>query len=72
MSPQLVYGILVSLWAFNVSVEPSVSLRALSKCRPSMSLLIFSELLASSESVGPLNLWTLVILWALSESVGLQ
>ena len=41
----------------NVSVEPSVSLWALSSCRPSMSLWIFSESLGfqcicwSSESV---------------------
>ena len=27
---------------------------------------------AYSESVGPLNLWALVILWALSDSVDLQ
>ena len=43
VSPQLVHGTSVSLWALNVSVESSVSLRALSNCRPSMSLWIFSE-----------------------------
>ena len=43
LSLQLVHGTSVSLWAFNVSVEPSVSLRALSNCMPSMSLWIFSE-----------------------------
>ena len=43
VSPQLVHGTSVSLWALNVSVEPSVSLEALSNCRPSMSLWILSE-----------------------------
>ena len=43
VSPQLAHATSVSLWAFNVSVEPSVRLRALSNCRPSMSLKIFSE-----------------------------
>ena len=54
--------------------ESSVSLRHQSACGPSMYLSVEPSvsLRASSESAGPLNLWTLAILWALSESVGLQ
>ena len=43
VSPQFVYGTSVSLWAFNVPVEPSVILWAPSISRRSMSLWIFSE-----------------------------
>ena len=62
---------LVSLWACNVSaessaVEPSASVGSQRACG-------FSAIYGvSSESVGPLTLLTLVVLWALSESVGLQ
>ena len=62
----------MSLWAFNVSLETSVNLRALSNGRPSMSRGFSVSHWASSESVGPLSLWTFNILWALSESLGLQ